>query len=218
MSAAVELFASLDYEKVAVADIAANAGVAHGLLFHHFGNKRGIYLEAMSSTAAHMISAFELDPDLEPAVSIRAALTTHVEYLAEHRGLALRLVLGGRGADPEAWAVFEQARDQVVRAIAVRLGLDPDNMALRFASKAAVRAVDEGTAQWLELDVDVSTELIVEWLIAVAVACVRTASILDPSLEVGDSLDTLAKPPRQLSADDRSMRRTMPEGSKSLPE
>src|SRR5205823_2704255 len=44
---AVHQFAAKPYNEVAVGEIAEQAGVAHGLLFHHFGNKRGIYLEAV---------------------------------------------------------------------------------------------------------------------------------------------------------------------------
>ncbi|WP_218022230.1 TetR family transcriptional regulator [Nocardia amamiensis] len=42
LDAAVRLFAERGYDEVAVADIAEAAGVAHGLLYHHFGNKREI--------------------------------------------------------------------------------------------------------------------------------------------------------------------------------
>ena len=44
ISIAVEVFAENDYDQVTVADIAERAGVAHGLLFHYFKSKRGIYL------------------------------------------------------------------------------------------------------------------------------------------------------------------------------
>lgn len=44
---AVHQFATKRYNEVAVSGIAEQAGVAHGLMFHHFGNKRGLYLAAV---------------------------------------------------------------------------------------------------------------------------------------------------------------------------
>ena len=44
IEAAIKQFSEHNFEDVAVTDIVKTAGVAHGLLFHYFGNKRGIYL------------------------------------------------------------------------------------------------------------------------------------------------------------------------------
>ena len=52
LDVALEAFSATHYEAVAVSDIAASAGVAHGLLFHYFKNKRGLYLAAMEEAAA----------------------------------------------------------------------------------------------------------------------------------------------------------------------
>ena len=44
LQAGVAIFGSVPYDEVSVDDIAARAGVAHGLVFHYFQNKRGLYL------------------------------------------------------------------------------------------------------------------------------------------------------------------------------
>ncbi|QII08186.1 TetR/AcrR family transcriptional regulator [Rhodococcoides fascians A25f] len=191
VDAAVGLFAEADYDKVAVSDIVKSADVAHGLLFHYFGNKRGIYLESLRATASAMSQAFADIPDSTPDVQIRAALTSHLEYLRVHRGLALRMVLGGRGADPEAWEVFENARTAVLEAAAIQLGLDADNAGVRLVGHSIVAAIDGATARWLEQDVRVDVEQMVEWLVHLIVACLRTAPVLDPTLDVDDAIETI---------------------------
>ena len=107
VAAAVDLFSAHSYDQVAASDIAKAAGVAHGLLFHYFGSKRGIYLQAISEAVDQLDEAFSFDSNLPPSQQLRRALTSNLRYLSRRRGLALRLVLGGRGADPEAWEVFE---------------------------------------------------------------------------------------------------------------
>ncbi|OZC70016.1 hypothetical protein CH306_06110 [Rhodococcus sp. 15-725-2-2b] len=191
VDAAASLFAEADYDKVAVSDIVESADVAHGLLFHYFGNKRGIYLEAMRATAAAMSEAFADIPDSTPDIQIRAALTSHLNYLSRHRGLALRMVLGGRGADPEAWEVFENARTAVLEAAATQLGLDAENAGVGLVGHSIVAAIDGATARWLEQDARIDVEQMVEWLVHIIVACLRTAPVLDPALNVDDAVEAI---------------------------
>jgi AcrR family transcriptional regulator len=191
IAAAVTLFSKTNFDDVAVADIAKEAGVAHGLLFHYFGSKRGIYLETMRETAAELDAAFVVDPTLPPARQLREALAAHLRYLAAHRGLALRLVLGGRGADPEAWEVFEAARQRALYNSAAAFGLDPNNRALRMMGRAAVGAIDEASIYWLENEQPFAIDALVESMVAMLASALRAAHDLDPSLEVGAALSAL---------------------------
>jgi AcrR family transcriptional regulator len=49
------------FDGVTVDEIADAAGVAHGLLFHYFGSKHGLYLEMMRN-AAEQLEKIHLDP------------------------------------------------------------------------------------------------------------------------------------------------------------
>ena len=60
--AAVDLFSARSYDRVAAGDIAKAAGVAHGLLFHYFGSKRGIYLHAIREAVDQLDEAFSFEP------------------------------------------------------------------------------------------------------------------------------------------------------------
>lgn len=188
IDAAVILFSESNYDEVAVADIAKAAGVAHGLLFHYFRSKRGIYLEAMHEAATQLDAAFVLDPDLPPAQQIRLALSTHLRYLATHRGLALRLVLGGRGADQEAWTVFESSRMRALKTSLSALGLDPCNAALRMMGRAAVAAIDEATVYWLQNQQPFEVDAMVESMITMLTFGLRAAHDLDPSLDLQSAI------------------------------
>lgn len=188
---AVGLFAENPYDKVGVTDIVEAADVAHGLLFHYFGNKRGIYLAAMRATADGLSQSFANLPDGSPAIQIRAALAAHLTYLRTHRGLALRMILGGRGADPEAWQVFEDARTGALTAGATLLGLDPHNAAIALAGRAAVAAIDETTARWLDDDTAFTVDTVVEMLISVLTGCLESAPLLDPTVSVAAAVATI---------------------------
>ena len=74
VDAAVRIFSEQNYDDVAVSDIAKAAGVAHGLLFHYFGSKRGVYLEAMRGAAEQLEAAFVFEPELAPGEQLRHAI------------------------------------------------------------------------------------------------------------------------------------------------
>ena len=188
---AIEVFSDTDYDQVAVADIAVRANVAHGLLFHYFGNKRGIYLAAVRATAEHLNAAFVFAPGSTPRELIRSALEQHLTYLHEHRGLALRLVLGGRGVDAEAWEIYEAGRWQALAAFADLLGLDTGNPALRLVGRAAVSAIDEAVVQWLDDTASVGADRLVAWMEALIVACLQTAPVLDETFDLGGAIRAL---------------------------
>ncbi|MCG8919747.1 TetR/AcrR family transcriptional regulator [Actinokineospora sp. PR83] len=191
LAAAADLFAEHEYGDVQVGEIAARAGVAHGLPFHYFGSKHNLYLQVMHETAEQMRVSFTPSDDANPGSQLRAALAAHLRYLAHHRGLARRLILGGRATDPAAREVFEAARWDALKAAAQFLGLDAENAALKLMGRAAVAALDEATVQWLDSEHDFTVEVMVEALLQLIVSAVRSASVIDPTIETSAALDLL---------------------------
>jgi AcrR family transcriptional regulator len=191
VAAAADLFSEHSYDDVAAGAIAKAAGVAHGLLFHYFGRKRGIYLQAIREAVDQLDEAFSFDSDLPSSPQLRRALTSNLRYLSRRRGLALRLVLGGRGADPEAWEVFEAGRWRAIGATWAMLGLDPDNHALRITGRAAVAAIDEATVYWLNNERRFSVETMVEYMVELLAGGLRSAATLDSTLDVVVAIETL---------------------------
>jgi AcrR family transcriptional regulator len=206
IAAAVDLFSAHSYDDVAAADIAKAAGVAHGLLFHYFGSKRGIYLQAIREAVDQLDEAFSFEAGLPPSQQLRRALTSNLRYLSRRRGLALRLVLGGRGADPDAWEVFEAARWRALGATAAMLGLDPDKHALRITGRAAVAAIDEATVYWLNNEQQFSAETMVEYMIQLLANGLRSAATLDPTLDTTVAIQSLlgTGADKQLPATDKN--------------
>ncbi|MGY2057708.1 hypothetical protein ACW9HQ_22595, partial [Nocardia gipuzkoensis] len=149
-----------------------------------FGNKRGIYLAALRDASDRIVQAQGLDPELPVVQQIRAGFRAHLSYLAAHRGLALRLVLGGRSADPEAFEAFEAGRWRTIEGWTTLLGLDPRIPALRMMMRSATGAIDEATLYWLQNGEPFDIEFMIDALIPMVVAGLRAAAQLDPALDV----------------------------------
>lgn len=191
LDAAIELFAARHYDEVAVGDIATAAGVAHGLLFHYFKNKRGIYLAAMENVAAELESARRVDLTAPPGMQIRQLYVNHFSSLAHHHGLALRLVLGGRGADPEAWQVFEATRWRSIEWLCTLLGLDARAHALRMTLHGTAAALDETAAYWYQHEKPFDISVLTDVLLLQTITALRGAALLDSTLDVDHAIDLL---------------------------
>lgn len=191
VEAAIDHFSENHYDEVAVSDIAETAGVAHGLLFHYFSTKRGIYLEAMRQAAREFDLAATVPAGLPPGQQLRRFLRNHLEHVAERRGLALRLILGGRGTDPDAWELFEAGRWKSIKWGCTILGLDYESEALRMLMRAAAGFFDEATVYWLEHDQMFSVSAVVEEAVLAFASALASAARLDPSLDVKDALALL---------------------------
>jgi AcrR family transcriptional regulator len=182
--AAIDQFARLSFDDVSVSDIAEQAGVAHGVLFHHFGSKKGIFLEAMRETARRLDASHTIGSDLSAGQRARAWLDAHFHFLAENRDLSLRLILGGRGSDPEAWAVFDELRWRTQRDWCELLGIESSNHAAKMMIRAAGTAVDDASARWLEDGEPYAIAAMIEASIELLAAGIRGAARLDPSVDI----------------------------------
>lgn len=75
LEAAEALFAARPYEDVSMDDVADAVGVAHGLPFHYFGNKLGLYLAMLERWNAQRMSRFQQNNEHEPSRWLREELS-----------------------------------------------------------------------------------------------------------------------------------------------
>ena len=193
LDAAVEQFSARHFDDVTATDITRTAGVAQGLLFHHYGSKRGIYLEALRE-AANRLNAAHTPPagGGSPGERCREMLRAHLRYLGEHDALALRLILGGSGGDPEAWEIFDQSRWHAIEWICQLLELDLDRPALRLMLRSCAGALDEAVTYWLKNDRPFDVDAMVDVVVELLVTSLRCVARLDPDIDVGNAVAKLA--------------------------
>ncbi|MGU3293211.1 TetR/AcrR family transcriptional regulator [Williamsia sp. M5A3_1d] len=191
VAAASELFAERDYGDVTIADIATRAGVAHGLLFHHFSNKEGIYRAVLDEVVAQMDSAFTTPVGADTPTVIRAALRTHLEYLATHRGVALRLIVGRRHPDPTVAAVSDGGRTRALTALAGSLELDATNRLMQFVGTTLVAAFDEASSWWLNDPDPIPVDALVTSFIEIGIGALKGVENLSGCPDLRRPLATL---------------------------
>jgi AcrR family transcriptional regulator len=114
LAAGLKLFASNPYDQVAIDDIAGEAGVAHGLLFHYFKSKLGFYLEVYRSDRTEILRQRQLQTSHgTPDERLRKFLAVHMQHVKEWSGSHMFILRGGAPAKVLAEA-------EVFRMIGVR--------------------------------------------------------------------------------------------------
>lgn len=99
LAAATRLFAEQGFRQTATAQIAEEAGVSEGIVFHHFGSKKKLLAEVAAEHGRRAnLAMFQAmvpgqRPDVEPMIR------SLFEYEAQHRGLHKLLLMAGDPGD-----------------------------------------------------------------------------------------------------------------------
>ncbi|QFG26533.1 TetR/AcrR family transcriptional regulator [Actinomadura sp. WMMB 499] len=181
VAAAAELFTERAFDEVTTSEIARRAGVAYGLIAHHFGNKRGLYLATIRAAADRLRAVHETSPgEGPPAERLHAALDRHVAFMEDNAAGFLALTRGGNGSDPEVRAIVEDLRWQGARRLLDAFGVaEPVRPALRTVMRGWVGFLDEMVVDHLRYR-DVPRETLVAAAAATLVAALRAAHAADP--------------------------------------
>ncbi|AEH10517.1 TetR/AcrR family transcriptional regulator [Candidatus Protofrankia datiscae] len=185
LEAARQLFGTRSYDDVTTTEIAKKAGVAYGLIAHHFGNKRGLYLAVMDGIRNEL--AAEQDSPVEGETlteQLHNALRRHVDYIDSHRSGFLALLRGDLGADPDMRAMSDELRWGGASRILHRIGVhgEPPPV-LRAAMRSWVAQFDELMLDRLDHG-DTSVDTIVALAANALIAALGTVLSLDQSIEL----------------------------------
>jgi AcrR family transcriptional regulator len=107
-------FSDRAYDDVSIDDLAREAKISKGLLYHYFPTKRDLYVAGLREIAAELVAAITSVPqDLAPVDRVRTSLDAYLDHITRHARAFVSLMRGGIGSDPEVVAVIESVRTQL---------------------------------------------------------------------------------------------------------
>jgi AcrR family transcriptional regulator len=115
LTAAVKLFSSQGYQRTTLQDIAQEAGLTKGALYHHFRSKEQVLRRVHDDMIERVLAESRpvLDADLPPTEALRALIRVHLQVI-ETQGDAITVFLRERrGFGPENWAEIKLQRDEI---------------------------------------------------------------------------------------------------------
>jgi AcrR family transcriptional regulator len=107
-------FSDRAYDDVSIDDLAREAKISKGLLYHYFPTKRDLYVAGLSAIAEDLVAAITNVPaELAPIDRIKASLDAYLDHITRHARAFVSLMRGGIGSDPEVSAVVEGVRQKL---------------------------------------------------------------------------------------------------------
>lgn len=153
VDAAAVLFRNRHYGDISLDEIAEELGVTRGLINHHFGTKRNLYVAVVRRILT--VGALPV-PEYVHGQTLADRLTASVagwlDVVAEHRELWLDAVHAQGLGDPEVRQAVEDARDALAHQVAAVMGVGPvDALSGRTHAhlRVCVAGAEAAALQWV---------------------------------------------------------------------
>jgi AcrR family transcriptional regulator len=104
-------------------DVAAEAGISRGLLFHYFPTKTDFYLACIAAAGRRILRTTAPDPDLPGEQQVEMTTRLMVEQIERRRDFYLALVHGHGVADPRVSEVMDSVREGSTERVMAALGV-----------------------------------------------------------------------------------------------
>jgi len=154
LTLARKAFSDRSYDEVSIDDLAREAKISKGLLYHYFPTKRDLYVAGLREIAEELVLTLTSVPrELPPAERVGRSIDAYLDFVTEHSRAYVSLLRGGIGSDPEVAAVISGVRKRLAESFLDGSPLQP-MLAGKPAFETAVRGwlgfVEHSSIDWLE--------------------------------------------------------------------
>jgi AcrR family transcriptional regulator len=163
----VRLLATRSLDELSIDDLAEEAGVSRGLLYHYFGGKQE-FREAVCRRAAEDLVARTAPPaEGEPLERLLASMTAYLDYVVGNYQGYVSLVRGAAGGSAALRQVYDDARAALTdRIFTADVGGEvvPDTPAARLVVRGWAAYAEELVLSWIAAPGAVTREQLIELL------------------------------------------------------
>ncbi|WP_433200042.1 TetR/AcrR family transcriptional regulator [Nocardia sp. CA-107356] len=163
-------------EDISITEIAEEAGISRGLLFHYFPTKQDFQLAIVRHANAELLERVAPDRSLGVSEMLRDSIERYIEYVSENRNSYVSLLRGPASVTPELVPLVDQTRDAIIGIILTEVPVPIDaaeRPRLTLAMRGWIAFVEEATLTWLRNETitrDQLVDLLVESLLALALS------------------------------------------------
>lgn len=158
----LRLLVTRPIHELAIDEVAAEAGISRGLLFHYFPTKRDYYIAVVRSAGDRMLGHTEVLDDGSPRSREHAVTEGFVSFIRRRRANYVALVRAASGGDDRVMEVYQDVRATLVDRVLGAMGrVDADEMT-RLAVRGWLAMAEEMA---IEAGEDIETEALVDYLV-----------------------------------------------------
>jgi AcrR family transcriptional regulator len=96
--------------ELSIDEVAGEAGISRGLLFHYFPSKRDFYVAVISAAGRRLLRVTKPDESLPPPDQLRQMLLAFIAFIARRRDAYISFVRGAAGGDNYVVEVYAETR------------------------------------------------------------------------------------------------------------
>jgi AcrR family transcriptional regulator len=182
LEAGAKVFTERSYDDASMAEVAREAGISKGLLYHYFPSKRDLFVATLEAAAAELRDITEPDPSKPVPEQLNAILDTYLAWIEEHADSYAKLLEGATGSD-DVRSYMAQMRAGTVDRILATLVKGGDPAAIRTAVHGFLWFIDGACLDWLAAK-DLTREQLRDMLVTTFAGAIGAAVQNGPAVEL----------------------------------
>lgn len=145
------VFGSKAYDEVQIDQIAHQAGVSRGLLYHYFPSKRAFFAAIVQLGCDELLAVTQPDPALPPPAQLHAAMAAYLDYVQSHPHMYRAIFRSAASLEASVQAVVNRNLDLQAGRILLALGGSPGVPSLtQQAIRAWLAFLIQAVLDWLD--------------------------------------------------------------------
>lgn len=145
------VFGSKAYDEVQIDQIAQQAGVSRGLLYHYFPSKRAFFAAIVQLGYDEILEVTRPDPALPPAAQLQAGLEAYLDYVQSHPHMYRAIYRGAASSEASVQQVVNRNLDQQAQRILQGMGVSRAESPLAHLTVRAWMAfLIQAVLDWLD--------------------------------------------------------------------
>jgi AcrR family transcriptional regulator len=148
----VEMLATRTLDELSVEDIAQQAGISRGLLFHYFASKQEFHLEVARAAAQELLRRTERNSELAPLDALHASIHAFIDYVEENPDSYKSLVRGAVSGDAGMRSLYAETRATLAQRVVDTVADGGATMSegAELAVHGWVAFVEECVIRWID--------------------------------------------------------------------
>jgi AcrR family transcriptional regulator len=172
----IDLFAARSYDDVSIDELAREAGISKGLLYHYFPTKRDFYIATVHEASRQLIELTATSDDVPPLERLRVGLDAYVDYVDAHAPAYAALLRGGIGSDPEVERIVDATRALLCERLLAGLPQVTPTSLVRTAMRGWLGFCEATSLDWIDQERSLPRDALRNLMLDVLLAIVPIAA------------------------------------------
>ncbi|MGW0694923.1 TetR/AcrR family transcriptional regulator [Streptomyces sp. NPDC002738] len=139
----LRLLVARPIHEMSIDEVAAEAGISRGLLFHYFPTKRDYYVAVVQAAGRRLLLHAKAPEEGTATERMRGIVDGFVSFVQRRRSNYVALVRAGAGGDELVLEVFEDTRHTLVDRVLEAAGVNGPTPLLRLAVRGWLAMAEE---------------------------------------------------------------------------